>query len=26
VIGKRGLHEFGDVLFSDDAKTARRPA
>jgi 4-hydroxy-tetrahydrodipicolinate reductase len=25
VIGKRGLHEFGDVIFSDDAKTARRP-
>jgi 4-hydroxy-tetrahydrodipicolinate reductase len=26
VIGKRGLHEFGEVIFADDAKTARRPA
>jgi 4-hydroxy-tetrahydrodipicolinate reductase len=25
VIGKQGLHEFGDVIFSGDAKTARRP-
>jgi 4-hydroxy-tetrahydrodipicolinate reductase len=25
VIGKRGLHEFGEVIFADDAKTARRP-
>jgi 4-hydroxy-tetrahydrodipicolinate reductase len=25
VIGKQGLHEFGDVIFSDDAKTTRRP-
>ena len=26
VIGKRGLHEFGEVLFSGDVKTVRRPA
>jgi len=26
VIGKRGLHEFGDVIFAGDAKTARLPA
>jgi 4-hydroxy-tetrahydrodipicolinate reductase len=26
VIGKRGLHEFGEVIFSDDAKAMRRPA
>ena len=26
VIGKRGLHEFGDVIFADDATAARRPA
>jgi 4-hydroxy-tetrahydrodipicolinate reductase len=26
VIGKRGLHEFGDVIFTDDAKAMRRPA
>ena len=26
VIGKRGLHEFGEVIFADDAKAARRPA
>ena len=25
VIGKRGLHEFGEVIFADDAKPARRP-
>ena len=25
VIGKRGLHEFGEVIFADDARTARRP-
>ena len=25
VIGKRGLHEFGEVLFADDAKAMRRP-
>lgn len=24
VIGKRGLHEFGDVIFADDAKVSRR--
>jgi 4-hydroxy-tetrahydrodipicolinate reductase len=26
VIGKRGLHEFGDVIFAGDASAARRPA
>ena len=26
VIGKRGLHEFGEVIFADDAKAMRRPA
>ena len=26
VIGKRGLHEFGEVIFSDDATALRRPA
>jgi 4-hydroxy-tetrahydrodipicolinate reductase len=26
VIGKRGLHEFGDVIFAGDANAARRPA
>jgi 4-hydroxy-tetrahydrodipicolinate reductase len=26
VIGKRGLHEFGEVIFSGDAKSLRRPA
>jgi 4-hydroxy-tetrahydrodipicolinate reductase len=26
IIGKRGLHEFGEVIFADDAKAARRPA
>jgi 4-hydroxy-tetrahydrodipicolinate reductase len=26
VIGKRGLHEFAEVLFADDAKAMRRPA
>jgi len=26
VIGKRGLHEFGEVIFADDAKAVRRPA
>jgi 4-hydroxy-tetrahydrodipicolinate reductase len=26
VIGKRGLHEFGEVLFAGDAKALRRPA
>jgi 4-hydroxy-tetrahydrodipicolinate reductase len=26
VIGKRGLHEFGEVIFADDAKALRRPA
>ena len=26
VVGKRGLHEFGDVIFSGDAKVARLPA
>lgn len=26
VIGKRGLHEFGEVIFADDAKTPREPA
>jgi 4-hydroxy-tetrahydrodipicolinate reductase len=25
VIGKRGLHEFGEVIFSDDANSVRRP-
>jgi 4-hydroxy-tetrahydrodipicolinate reductase len=25
VIGKRGLHEFGDVIFAGDSRTARRP-
>ena len=26
VIGKKGLHEFGEVIFADNAKTAGRPA
>ena len=26
VIGKRGLHEFGEVIFAGDAKAMRRPA
>lgn len=26
VIGKRGLHEFAEVIFAGDAKAARRPA
>jgi 4-hydroxy-tetrahydrodipicolinate reductase len=26
VIGKRGLHEFAEVLFAGDARTARHPA
>ena len=26
IIGKRGLHEFGEVIFADDAKATRRPA
>jgi len=26
VIGKRGLYEFGEVMFAGDAKTMRRPA
>jgi 4-hydroxy-tetrahydrodipicolinate reductase len=26
VIGKRGLHEFGDVIFGGDAKPSRQPA
>jgi 4-hydroxy-tetrahydrodipicolinate reductase len=26
VIGKHGLHEFGEVIFADDAKSLRRPA
>jgi 4-hydroxy-tetrahydrodipicolinate reductase len=26
VIGKRGLHEFSQVIFADDAMAARRPA
>jgi 4-hydroxy-tetrahydrodipicolinate reductase len=26
VIGKRGLHEFGEVMFAGDAKAMRRPA
>jgi len=26
VIGKRGLHEFAEVLFADGAKAMRRPA
>ena len=26
VIGKRGLHEFGEALFADDSNTRRRPA
>jgi 4-hydroxy-tetrahydrodipicolinate reductase len=26
VVGKRGLHEFGEVLFAGDTKTLRRPA
>ena len=25
VIGKRGLHEFGEVIFADDGKAVRRP-
>lgn len=25
VIGKRGLHEFGEVIFADDGKSVRRP-
>lgn len=26
LIGKRGLHEFGEVIFAGDAKAVRRPA
>jgi len=26
VMGKRGLHEFGEVIFAGDAKAVRRPA
>jgi 4-hydroxy-tetrahydrodipicolinate reductase len=26
VVGKRGLHEFGEVIFAGDAKAMRRPA
>ena len=26
VIGKRGLHEFGEVIFAGDAKPAHQPA
>jgi 4-hydroxy-tetrahydrodipicolinate reductase len=26
ITGKRGLHEFGEVIFADDAKVMRRPA